>query len=398
MVTEVESAWSPAKKFRLVKPTFKGLEVQKLTRTYIEQWFGYYTAVSDDGNTFVAASYSSDGTGKTQYLCNVFEKTGQYFHLSHVLLPPETYYGGMVNGQSVSISGDGNTIAFGLIEPGPTGYGAVSVFTRIGTTWENQALLTANVQIIGESFGSAISLNYDGTVCGIGASEFSEVNNPGSAYVFVKSGGVWGQQTKIDPPDGIHGDFFGRFLSISGDGNTLAVSAVSGSVNPKMPYIYVRSGSAWNLQSRLVLSDGENFNVNIGAFIALSSDGNTCGFLSKSTNPGMFLFERTGSMWTQTAKILTGFAPSSSHMSRDGKTCIAGSINTHGGTGTMGGKARVSVKRNGLWTSPIELMAADGQHDDWFGSTVLLNSDGTTAFISSSDNDTNRQGAIYIFV
>lgn len=396
MATEVESAWSPAKRFTLVKPTFKGIESQKLTRGYSQDSFGNCTAVSDDGNTFVATSYRNDGVNQSQYVCNVFEKTEQYFYLSHILVSPASSQNETLTEQNVSISGDGNTIALGLF--GSMSQGAVSVFTRIGTTWEHQALLTANVQIIGEIFGSAISLNYDGTVCGIGASQFSEVNSPGSAYVFVKSGGVWGQQTKIDPPDGVHGGYFGRFLSISGDGNTLAVSAISSANSPIMPYIYVRSGSAWNLQSRLVLSEGGNYNIAIGTFITLSSDGNTCGFLSQSINPGMFLFERTGGGWTQTAKILTGLGPVSSHMSRDGTACIVGSITGHGAGGSMTGNAHVSVKRNGVWTSPIKLMAADGQHDDRFGSPVLLNGDGTAAFISAVNSGGTYKSAVYIFV
>lgn len=396
MATEVESAWSPAKRFTLVKPTFKGIESQKLTRAYSGEWFGNCTAVSDDGNTFVATSYRNDGVNQSQYVCNVFEKTGQYFSPSHILVSPASYQSGTLSEQNVSISGDGNTIALGLF--GSMSQGVVSVFTRIGTTWEHQALLTPNVQTNGQLFGAAVSLNYDGTVCAIGTSDSSTAYSPGSAYVFVKSGGVWSQQTKIDPPDGVHGGYFGRFLSISGDGNTLAVSAISNANNPLMPYIYVRSGSAWNLQSRLVLSDGGNLNIGIGVFITLSSDGNTCGFLSNSINTGMFLFERTGSSWTQTAKILTGLGPASSHMSRDGTTCIVGSITGHGAGGSMTGNAHVSVKRNGVWTSPIKLMAVDGQHDDRFGLPVLLNSDGTAAFISAVNGGGNYKDAIYIFV
>lgn len=393
MATEVESAWSPAKRFTLVKPTFKGIESQKLTRGYSQDSFGKCTAVSDDGNTFVATSYRNDGVNQTQYVCNVFEKTGQYFNLSHILVSPESSQSGEVSEQNVSISGDGNTIALGLF--GSMGQGVVSVFTRIGTTWEHQALLTPTVQKNGLLFGAAVSLNHDGTVCAIGTSDSSTAYSPGSAYVFVKSGGVWSQQTKIDPPDGIHGGYFGRFLSISGDGNTLAVSAIGSVI---MPYIYVRSGSDWNLQSRLVLSDGGNTNIAIGTFITLSSDGNTCGFLSQSINPGMFLFERTGSMWTQTAKILTGLGPVSSHMSRDGTACIVGSVTGHGAGGSMTGNAHVSVKRNGVWTSPIKLMAADGQHDDRFGSPVLLNGDGTAAFISAVNSGGTYKSAVYIFV
>ena len=392
MPTEVESAWSPAKRFTLVKPTFKGLESQKLTRPHPGNSFGTCTAVSDDGNTLVVTSYRDDGVNQSQYVCNVFEKTGQQFQLSHTLVSPASSQSGQLSEQNVSISGDGNTIALGLF--GSMSQGVVSVFTRIGTTWEHQALLTPTVQKNGLLFGAAVSLNHDGTVCGIGTSDMSTEYSPGSAYVFVKSGGVWSQQTKIDPPDGIHGGYFGRFLSISGDGNTLAVSAIGSVI---MPYIYVRSGSDWNLQSRLVVDDGYGI-PGVGLNITLSSDGNTCGFLANTVNTGLFLFERTGSTWTQIGKILNGSNVYSSHMSRDGKTCILGLIYGQGGAGTMNGKALVSVKSNGVWTSPIELVPVDGMRDESFGVSVLLSSDGATAFISSYNNNANHQDAVYIFV
>lgn len=74
--TEVESAWSPAKRFTLVKPTFKGLESQKLTHP--SHWFGNSLsnslAVSDDGNTFVAESHKADDVDHIWYSCSVFEK------------------------------------------------------------------------------------------------------------------------------------------------------------------------------------------------------------------------------------------------------------------------------------------------------------------------------------
>lgn len=402
MATEVESTWSPAKRFTLVKPTFKGIESQKLSRSYLPstagEVFGSCTAVSDDGSTLVVTSYMTDNQGGSLYVASVFVRSGSIFSFQQTLLSPDSYQSGTLSEQNVSISGDGNTIALGLFGSGAMASGKVSIFTKVGTTWEHQALLTPSVQTNGQYFGAAVSLSYDGTVCGIGTSESSTAYSPGSAYVFVKSGGVWSQQTKIDPPDGIHGGYFGRFLSISGDGNTLAVSAVSSANSPLMPYIYVRSGSAWNLQSRLVLSDGGNYNVIIGVNIALSSDGNTCGFLSHSINPGMFLFERTGSTWTQTAKILTGLGPVSSHMSRDGTTCIVGSVTGHGAGGSMTGNAHVSVKRNGVWSGPMRIIATDGLHDDRFGNPVLLSGDGTLAFVGAVTRDYRNRDSVYVFV
>jgi len=399
MATEVESAWSPAKRFTLVKPTFKGIESQKLSRSYLPstagEVFGSCIAVSDDGLTLVVTSYMTDNQGGTRYVASAFVRSGSIFTFQQTLLSPDSYQSGTLSEQNVSISGDGNTIALGLFGSGAMASGKVSIFTKVGTTWEHQALLTPNVQTNGQYFGAAVSLSYDGTVCAIGTAESSTEYSPGSAYVFVKSGGVWSQQTKIDPPDGIHGGYFGRFLSISGDGNTIAVSAI-GSVNN--PYIYVRSGSAWNLQSRLVLSDGGNYNTAIGAYISLSSDGNTCGFLSHSVNPGLFVFERSGTTWTQVAKILTGISATSSHMSRDATTCIVGSSQAGGPAGYMVGDAHVSVKRNGVWSTPVKIIATDGINNDGFGNPVLLSGDGTLAFVRAVTRDYRNRDSVYVFV
>lgn len=236
-------------------------------------------------------------------------------------------------------------------------------------------------------------------MCAIGTSNSSVEGSVGSAYVFQKvdSSVGWFEKVKIVPPDGIVGDWFGRRLSISGDGKTLAVSAIYDGNNPRPAYVYVENGGVWSLQARLDPYDG-NLNTGIGSSISVSHDGNVCALLSMSVQPGVFVFERTGTTWSQTAKILTDLGAVSADMSRDGTTCIVGSTTGHGAGGSMTGNAYVSVKRNGVWTSPIKLMAVDGQHDDRFGLPVLLNSDGTTAFISAVHGGSNYRDAIYIFV
>lgn len=405
MATEVESAWSPAKRFTLVKPTFKGIEFQKLTRSHLStptgSFFGSNTDVSDDGNTLAVGTYVVDGQGQSQYAVAVFEKTDGYFSIQQVLILPYSNIYGTPSEQNVSISGDGNTIALGLssAEAGFQHAGSVNIFTRSGSVWEYSALLTAAVKKVRDFFGAAVSLNYDGTVCAIGTSNSSVEGSVGSAYVFQKIDNSvgWFEKVKIVPPDGIVRDWFGRRLSISGDGKTLAVSATSDANNPRPAYIYVENGGVWSLQARLDPYDG-NLNNAIGSNISVSHDGNVCALLSMSVQPGVFVFERTGTTWSQTAKIPTGPNVYSSHMSRDGKTCIVGLTYGQGGAGTMNGKALVYVKRNGVWTSPIELMPVDGQRDESFGRPVLLNGDGTTAFIGTYSNMAGHIDAVYVFV
>ena len=65
MATEIESAWSPSKRFTLVKPTFKGLEQAKLTASdgAVYDYFGYSVAVSGDGSTAVIGAHRDDDRG-----------------------------------------------------------------------------------------------------------------------------------------------------------------------------------------------------------------------------------------------------------------------------------------------------------------------------------------------
>ena len=77
------------------------------------------------------------------------------------------------------------------------------------------------------------------------------------AYVFVRSGISWSQQAKLVGNDSVVGDRFGSSVSISGD--TIAVGSpldddlgqFSGSA-----YIFVGSGSSWVQHAKLTAGDG----------------------------------------------------------------------------------------------------------------------------------------------
>ena len=77
----------------------------------------------------------------------------------------------------------------------------------------------------------------------------------GSAYIFVRSGTTWIQQAKLTASDAAALDQFGFVVAVSGD--TAVVSAVyddhlgeevdmSGSV-----YVFGRSGTTWTQQAKL---------------------------------------------------------------------------------------------------------------------------------------------------
>ena len=70
----------------------------------------------------------------------------------------------------------------------------------------------------------------------------------GSAYVFVRSGGVWSQQQKLENPDPSERDSFGESVAISGETVVVGASGDDGAEQLDLgsAYVFVRSGGVWS--------------------------------------------------------------------------------------------------------------------------------------------------------
>ena len=92
--------------------------------------------------------------------------------------------------------------------------------------YTSQAKLLASDGYASDWFGRSVSLSADGNTCAVGASGDDDKGaNSGSAYIYVRSGTTWTQQAKLLASDGDASDWFGHSVSISADGNTCAVGA-----------------------------------------------------------------------------------------------------------------------------------------------------------------------------
>ena len=112
------------------------------------------------------------------------------------------------------------------------------VFTRSGSVWEQQAYIKASNTDGGDTFGISISLSANGNTLAVGASNersgATGINgdqnenlapSAGGVYVFRRMGSLWEQQAYVKASNTDAGDFFGDEVSLSADGNTLAVGA-----------------------------------------------------------------------------------------------------------------------------------------------------------------------------
>jgi hypothetical protein len=87
---------------------------------------------------------------------------------------------------------------------------------RSGTSWTQQAKLVASTEAAYVYFGASVSLSGDTALVGA-PSDDNEVADSGSTYVFVRSGTSWTQQAKLSAWDAAAGDKFGHSVSLSGD-------------------------------------------------------------------------------------------------------------------------------------------------------------------------------------
>ncbi|WP_248722698.1 T9SS type B sorting domain-containing protein [Seonamhaeicola sp. ML3] len=149
------------------------------------------------------------------------------------------------SGQSVSLSSDGSIIAIGA--QGNNGNGADSGHVRI---YENRLGVWTQIgnDIDGEAegnlFGYSVDLSNDGSIVAIGA-RLSDVNGPASGHVkvFQNISGSWIQIG--DTINGVApGDNYGFSVSLSADGNRLAIGARNSRNNNRPGHVRVFSFSS----------------------------------------------------------------------------------------------------------------------------------------------------------
>ena len=155
-------------------------------------------------------------------------------------------------GRSVSISAN-YVIAGALHEGGLSG--SAYIFERSGDTWTQQPKLTPSDPAAGDKFGGSVSIDGDHAVVGASGDNVAA----GSAYIFQPTGSTWTQQAKLTASDGAPGGAFGISVSISGSYALVGASYddVAGP-NSGSAYIFKGDGSgSWDPVQKLLPGDAE---------------------------------------------------------------------------------------------------------------------------------------------
>lgn len=311
-------------------------------------------------------------------------------------------------GISVSISGDYAIIGAYLDDIGSnTDQGSAYIFTRQNGGWAEQAKLIASDGTAGDNFGTSVSIDGDYVIVGSPKGSGSWFLQ-GAAYIFIRNGSSWVQQAKLNSSDGVIGESFGTSVCINGDnaiiGNPTATVLYA---NQGAAYIFLRSGTIWSQQAKLTFANGQ-YNDHFGSSVGISEASAIVGapdFDWFNPNQGAaFIFVRTGSTWTQQDRLMPVDGAQDDNFGASVTinidNALIGAPNDDGVFANQG-CAYIFARNGATWTQKIKLIPANTQLNANFGSSVNIFGDYAIVGAPYEDNLSStyhtKEGVIYIY-
>jgi uncharacterized repeat protein (TIGR01451 family) len=293
--------------------------------------FGMAVAISADGNTAIVGAPYYNGTIGAVW---IFTQSGGSWGYQAGPLVASDYIGTGDQGFSVAISSDGNTVAVG----GPwdnTNVGAVWVWTRTGTSWSQQT----STKLIGSTgtgpsfFGESVGLSGDGNTLIAGGA--NDNNNAGAAWIFTRSGSTWSQVgNKLVGSPAANPSGQGASVAISSDATTAIVGGYGDNNYTGAVWIFTQSAGTWGQQAGPLVGTGAAGAARQGRAVAMSSDGNKAivgGYADAGNVGASWLFLRLYNSWSQSGGKLTALDASGTSqqgfgvaLSEDGSTEVIG--------------------------------------------------------------------------
>lgn len=199
------------------------------------QWGDFVgVSVSISGDTAIAGAHGDDDAGSFSGSAYVYTRTDGVWTEQQKLEASDAAEDDRF-GYAVAVSGE--TLMVGAY--GHAGTGTVYVFNRSGNVWTEVQKLTASDASFGHSFGNSIALSGDHAIVGAERDDHAG-SESGSAYVFVRVGGIWVEQQKLIASDAAPSTDFGTSVSISNETVLIGASADDGGggIGPGSAYMF----------------------------------------------------------------------------------------------------------------------------------------------------------------
>jgi hypothetical protein len=287
-------------------------------------------AVSADGNTAVVGGPDDNSKAGAVW---VFTRSGTTWTQQGDKLVGSGATGAAQQGINVAVSGDGVTIASGGFAD-HNYVGAAWTFARYGTSWAQLGdKITGSGSVGAARQGASLSLSENGSRLAIGG--YQDNNRQGAVWMFERNDCGWTQQgSKLVGTGGTSQGWQGYSASLSANGNTLVVGALSDNSLAGAAWVYTYAGGSWTQQVRLVGTQAAGA-AKQGSSVTLSADGNTImvgGQADDSNQGAVWVYKKSGANWTQQGAKIKG-----SNATGAAKQGTAISLSANGTTALIGG-------------------------------------------------------------
>jgi len=280
-----------------------------------------------------------------------------------------------------------NGISFTAIDGSPAA--PESFTTQIGNDIDGE--------VAQDRSGWSVSLSSDGSTVAIGAIfNDGSFQNAGHVRIYKNISGTWTQVGSDIDGEAVN-DYSGQSVSLSSDGNIVAIGALYNDGNATDAghvRVYQNVSGTWTKVGSDI--DGEAAGDQSGYTVSLSSDGSTVAIGApyndgNGTDAGhVRIYSYISGTWTQVGSDIDGEAAGdysgfSVSLSSDGSTVAIGANQNDGAIGANSGHVRIYSYISGTWTqlgSDIDGEAAG----DYSGQSVSLSSDGSTVAIGATRN------------
>lgn len=370
-------------------------------------YFGVSIAVLDE-ITFVGSSSSNIGVNENQGEVTIFERAGDGWVVLDSIFASDgqedAFYG-------TSLSAEGDYLVVGAHNHnvgGNTSQGQAYVYHNNGSAWQEQEILTASIGEMGDQFASSVDISGDYLIAGAHLSDAGLNPFEGRAFIFNRNGSTWQEQAILTAPDGATDDFFGYWVAISD--YYCIVSSPQKTINSNLyqgkVYIFKRTGANWDLQAELINPDGLEGEV-MGVSVDIDGDYAVVGIPQLATpivsNTGkVFIYHRNGANWELqetltpsdgTANDLFGWT-----VKLSGNRLVVGSPGKALNGNPQTGRVYFFEREGQVWVEKGKFSASDGVAFALFGSAVGISEDfigvGAPAALTGPDEN---NGKVYFF-
>ncbi len=298
-----------------------------------------------------------------------------------------------------AISLDGNVAVIGISQDDPGQRGSAAVYRKDAESdlWAFEQKLTPGDGMAGDRFGFSVGVKGDVIVIG-SLFHDSMGEDAGAAYVFRRDSmtGLWSEEQKLLDATGGANDRFGVSVDVD---EVIVVGAERDDdlgMDSGSAFVFRYDGSQmqWNLDQKLLASDGEAFDE-VGVSVAVSGDRVATGAPAPFavSDPGqayVFSYDPQGQIWVEESRLCGsnsldgdrfGFS-----IDIDQDQVIVGSSRETVSTSNEGAAYvfRRDVSTN-EWHQEAILSAGDGSGGDQFGQTVGLS--GNLACVGAQGHD-----------